>query len=145
MVASFAYVIEFHAYREVTMAAKYNLDEVSQQILNTDSASWIKKVRNKSTCFQLNPFHRNKMVKEKIHHRKAVSDIMGLLSEEKTKELSDYLETYKKSLEEESEIEDVQDLIRYYENNQKGLLPYQSQGLELSGHPKGLVLYPVSF
>ena len=34
---------------------------------NADGASWIKKVKDKSTCFQLDPFHRNKAVKEKIH------------------------------------------------------------------------------
>lgn len=61
-----------------------------------------------------------------------------MLSEEKTEELFEYLETYKNSLWEESEIEDAEELIRYYENNREGLLPYQSQGLELPEHPEGL-------
>ena len=138
VVAGFAAAREFHAYREAAIAAKYNLDEVSQRILNADGASWIKKVRDKSTCFQLDAFHRNKAVKEKIHHGKAVRDIMELLSEEKIEELFDYLETYKNSLGEESEMEEAQDLIRYYENNREGLVPYQSQGLELPKHPEGL-------
>ena len=38
----------------------------------------------------------------------------------------------------EEEIEDAEELIRYYENNREGLLPYQSQGLELPEAPEGL-------
>lgn len=136
--AGFASAKEFHAYREAAIAEKYNLDEVSQRILNADGASWIKKVKDKSTCFQLDPFHRNKAVKERIHNAKAVLEIMELLSGEKTEELFEYLETYKDSLWEEKEIEDAEELIRYYENNREGLLPYQSQGLELPEHPEGL-------
>lgn len=138
VVAGFSHAKEFHAYREAAIAEKYNLDEVSQRILNGDGASWIKNVRDKSTCFQLDPFHRNKAVKEKIHNKRAVHDIMELLSEEKIEELFDYLEAYKNSLGEDLEIEDAGELIRYFENNREGLLPYQSQGLELPEHPAGL-------
>lgn len=68
VVAGFAHAKEFHGYREAAIAEKYDLNEVSQRILNADGASWMKKVRDKSTCFQLNPFHRNKAVKETIHN-----------------------------------------------------------------------------
>lgn len=138
VVAGFAKAKEFHEYREAAIAERYNLDEVSQRILNADGASWIKKVKDKSTCFQLDPFHRNKAIKEKIHNQKAVQEIMELLEQEKTEELFCYLKTYRDSLFEEREIEDAEDLIRYYENNKEGLLPYQSQGLELPEHPEGL-------
>lgn len=50
----------------------------------------------------------------------------------------EYLELYRNSLSEDGEIEDVEELIRYYRNNKEGLLPYQSQGLELPKHPEGL-------
>lgn len=136
--AGYAGAREFHEYREAAIAEKYNLDEVSQRILNADGASWIKKAKDKSTCFQLDPFHRNKAAREKLHNRKAVQDVMGLLEEEKTKELFEYLETYRDSLWEEGEIADAEELIRYYRNNREGLIPYQSQGLELPEHPEGL-------
>lgn len=136
--AGFAKAKEFHEYREAAIAERYNLDEVSQRILNADGASWIKKVKDKSTCFQLDPFHRNKAVKERIHNRKAVHDIMELLEEEKTEELFSCLKTYRDSMWEEREIEDAEELIRYYENNREGLVPCQSQGLELGEHPEGL-------
>lgn len=138
VVAGFAKAKEFHAYREAAIAEKYNLEEVSQRILNADGASWIKKVKDKSTCFQLDPFHRNKAVKEKIHNRQAADDIMKLLEEEKIDELFGYLERYRNRLWEEVEIKDAEELIRYYESNREGLLPYQSQGLELPKHPEGL-------
>ena len=138
VVAGFAKAKEFQEYREAAIAEKFNLDEVSQRILNADGASWIKKVRDKSTCFQLDPFHKNKAVKEKIHDNKARKDIMELLENFELEELFRYLEIYRDSLSEESEIEDVDELIKYYENNRTGLIPYQEQGLELPEHPEGL-------
>ena len=138
VVAGFSKAKEFHEYREAAIGRMFNLDEVSQRILNADGASWIKKVKDKSTCFQLDPFHRNKAVKEKIRHPKACRDILELLQTEKIEEVFRYLELYRNSLCEEGEIQDVEDLIRYYENNREGLVPYQSQGLELPENPDGL-------
>lgn len=138
VVAGFSHAKEFHAYREAAIAQTFNLDEVCQRILNADGASWIKKVKDKSTCFQLDPFHRNKAVKEKIHNKKAQKDILELLAEEDIEGVFHYLELYKNSLSEEEEIKDAEELIRYYKNNKEGLLPYQSQGLELPENPEGL-------
>ena len=138
VVAGFARAKEFQEYREAAIAEKFNLDEVSQRILNADGASWIKQVKDKSTCFQLDPFHRNKAEKEKIHNRKAVRDIMELLETERIEELFEYLEVYKNSLGDDAEIDDAEELIRYYENNREGLRPYQSQELDLPEHPEGL-------
>ena len=53
VVAGFSKAKEFQAYREAAIAQEFNLDEVDQKILNADGASWIKKVKDKSTCFQL--------------------------------------------------------------------------------------------
>ena len=39
------------------------------------------------------------------------------------------------NLSDDDEMKDGEELIRYYKNNREGLLPYQSQGLEL---PEGL-------
>ena len=138
IVAGFAHAKEFHEYREAAIAERFNLDEVSQRILNADGASWIKKVKDKSTCFQLDPYHRNKVIKEKIHDKQAQKDILNLLQEEKIEEVFHYLELYKNSLSEDAEIEDAEELTGYYENNREGLLPYQSQGLELPENPEGL-------
>lgn len=124
--------------REAAIAREFNLDEVDQRILNADGASWIKKVKDKSTCFQLDPFHRNKAVKEKIHEPAARDAVLELIKGEEIEEVFRYLEIYRNSLSDEAEIEDVEELIRYYENNREGLLPYQSQELELPDPPEGL-------
>ncbi len=86
------------------IAQEFDLDEVSQRILNADGASWIKKVKDKSTCFQLDPFHRNKAVKEKIHEEAARDEILELLREEEIEELFRYLEISRNSLSDEGEI-----------------------------------------
>ena len=138
VVAGFSKAKEFQEYREAVIAQEFNLDEVGQRILNADGASWIKKVKDKSTCFQLDPFHRNKAVKEKIHEEEAQEAILELLREEKIEEVFRYLEIYRNSLCDDKEIEDAEELMRYYENNREGLLPYQSQGLELPEPPEGL-------
>ena len=110
---------------------------MDQRILNADGASWIKKVKDKSTCFQLDPFHRNKAVKGKIHEPAARDAVLELIKEEKIEEVFRYLKIYRNSLSDD-EIENVEELIRYYENNREGLLPYQSQELELPEPPEGL-------
>ena len=138
VVAGFEKAKEFHEYREAAIAQKYNLDEVEQRILNADGASWTKKGKDKRTSFQLDPFHRNKAVREKLHDERARKAVLGLLEEEKIDEMFQYLEIYKDSLSEEEEIADAADLLRYYENNREGLLPYQSQGLKLPDPPKGM-------
>ncbi len=138
VVAGFEKAKEFQEYREAAIAQKNNLDEVEQRILNADGASWTKKVKDKSTSFQLDPFHRNKAVREKLHDRRAQQAVLELLEEEKIEEMFQYLEIYKDSLGEEEEIADAEELLRYYENNREGLLPYQSQGLKLPEPPEGL-------
>lgn len=138
IVAGFEKAKEFHEYREAAIAQRYNLDEVEQRILNADGAVWTKKGKDKSTSFQLDPFHRNKAAREKLHNRGAQEAVLELLEEEKTEELFRYLEIYKNSLSEEEAIADVEELIRYYENNREGLLRYQSQGLDLPEPPEGL-------
>lgn len=138
VVAGFEKAKEFHEYREAAIAQKYNLDEVEQRILNADGASWTKKVKDRSTSFRLDPFHRNKAAKEKLHDRGAQEAVLELLAEEKIGEMFQYLEIYKDSLSEDEAIADAEGLLRYYENNREGLLPYQSQGLELPEAPEGL-------
>lgn len=138
VVAGFAGAKEFHEYREAAIAEKYNMDEICERILNADGASWTKKAKDRSTCFQLDPFHRNKALREKIHSPKAVSDVMELLGEGKAGEAIEYLELYRNSLWEDGEIEDAEELIHYYRSNEEGLLPYQLRGLELPPHPEGL-------
>lgn len=137
VVAGFSKAKDFHDYREAAIAEKFNLTEVDVRILNADGASWIKKVKDKSTCFQLDPFHRNKAIREKIHDKRAREAVDSYLEEKDLDGMFEYLEIYRDSLSEEAEIEEVRDLIRYFSNNREGLVPYQEQDIELPEHPKG--------
>lgn len=129
---------EFQEYREAVIADTFNLDETETRILNGDGGSWIRKVKDRSTVFQLDPFHRNKAVRELIHHKKAQRDLMELLEEKDIDGVFHYLTVYHDSLSDEKEIADTEALIRYYSNNRSGLLPYQDQIQDLPEAPDGL-------
>ena len=65
--------------KEATIAQKYNLDETEIRIMNADGAEWVKNICDAETIFQLDPFHRNKAIKENIPYPKAIK-ISGRMS-----------------------------------------------------------------
>jgi hypothetical protein len=136
--AGFAKSREFQDCREAVIAERFNLDEVETRILNGDGGSWIKKVKDPETVFQLDPFHRNKAVRERIHDKKAQRDILDLLNEKDIDGVFRYLRIYRNSLGDDQEIEDAEALLHYYENNRKGLLPYQAQLETMPDAPEGI-------
>ncbi len=138
VVAGFSKAKEFHEYREAAIARQYNLDEVNVRLMNADGASWIKKVKDKSTYFQLDPFHKYKAIKENVAHREAGKKLCELIERGEIENMFEYMEIYKNSLSEDKEIENMEELIRYFENNREGLLPYQERGIELPESPEGL-------
>lgn len=136
--AGFGEAKDFHERREAAIAKEYNLDETDVRLLNADGASWIKKVKDKSTHYQLDPFHKNKAVKENIPHKEAARQIQELLCKNKIEEMFNYLTIYKDSLSDDQEIEKVETLYQYFAKNKNGLIPYQERGLKLPPNPEGL-------
>ena len=136
--AGFANAKDFQEYREALIAEKFNLDEVETRILNGDGGGWIKKVKDKTTVFQLDPFHRNKALREQIHDKRAQKALLELLEGKNIDGVFEYLEIYKNSLSEDEDIADVEKLIKYYNNNRQGLLPYQEQIQNLPEPNEGL-------
>lgn len=102
---------EFWAYRELAIAKEFNLKGLSQRILNADGASWIRKIKAKSPCSQLDLFHRNKVVKEKIHEKATQEAIFEPLMEENVEGLLRHLNIYHNRLSEDDEIEDAEESI----------------------------------
>jgi len=137
--AGFNKASDFQKIREAMIASEYNLDEVQLRFLNGDGASWIKKTKDKETVFQLDPFHRNKSIRENLSHKKAIRDVMEMLEKEQIEEMFEYLTIYKDSLTDDTEIEKAEDLISYFTANREGLLPYQKRGLEIPESPAGLI------
>lgn len=138
VVAGFSKAKEFQAYREAAIAEKYNTDEIEIRLMNADGAEWIKHLNEADTVFQLDPFHRNKAIRDYVPYKEAVQAIHELLNNKDIDGLFGYLEIYRDSLSDENEIEKAEKLIGYFRNNRKGLLSYQDQGIVLPEHPNGL-------
>ncbi|MDR2889419.1 MAG: ISLre2 family transposase [Lachnospiraceae bacterium] len=136
--AGFTDAKDFHERREAAIAKEYNLAETDVRLLNADGASWIRKVKDKSTHYQLDPFHKNKAVKENIPHREAARRVQELLNKNAIEEMFSYLRIYKDSLSDDQEIEKVEGLYKYFTNNKEGLIPYQERGINLPANPDGL-------
>ena len=130
---------DFHRKREAKIAQEYNTDEAVYRILNGDGASWIKKVPDRDTVFQLDVFHRNEAVREKLAHKEAQEAIFEYLKQRDIAGMFEYLETYRNSLSEDDEINKVKELETYFRNNEDGLIPYQERGLDLPESPDGLL------
>ncbi len=139
VVAGFSKSKEFQEYREATIAKTYNLDETDIRIMNADGAEWIKNICDEDTVFQLDPFHRNKAIKENIPYPQASEAIHELLKQQDVDGLLAYLEIYRDSLYEDEEIEKANRLITYFKNNRDGLIPYTEKELELPENKQGLV------
>lgn len=137
--AGFSKAADFQRLREAMIASEYDLDEVQIRFLNGDGASWIKKTRDKETVFQLDPFHRNKAIRQNLFHKRAICDVMEFLENEQIEEMFEYLTIYKESLTDDNEIERAEDLIRYLSTNKEGLIPYKKRGLDIPESPNGLI------
>ena len=139
VVAGISNTIDFQNYREAAIAQRYNTDEIEMRLMNADGAQWIKNACEAETVFQLDPFHRNKAIRDYVSDKKAVAWINDLIEEKNINELFRFLDIYKESLSDDEEIEKIEKLHTYFKNNRDGLLPYQARGYKLPEHPKGLV------
>lgn len=99
----------------------------------------IARPRAADTVFQLDPFHRNRAIRDFVPYKEAVEAIHAFLDEKDIEGMFEYLEIYRDSLDDDNEIEKANKLITYFKNNRMGLLSYQDQGIVLPEHPKGLV------
>ncbi len=130
---------EFQRYREAAIAEVYDTAEIDVRLMNADGAEWVKNISEVDTIFQLDPFHRNKAIRENIPHVEAAEEVRRYLDKCDVEGMFDFLETYRNSLTEDEEIEKVDTLLKYFENNKDGLLPYQERGLSLPDPPEGIV------
>lgn len=93
---------DFHAKREV-----FNLDETEISILNADGVPWLKRVKDKSTIYQMDPFHKYQAIKENISAGEARKAIRELLDAGQLDEMFEYITIYRDSLGDDKEIEKV--------------------------------------
>ena len=129
--AGFADAEKFRERQEAAIAEVYDLDQTELRILNADGGSWTKTASLGADYFQLDQFHRNKAIKEKIHDKEAASSIYDYFRKKDLDGLFDYLETYQNSLSDDDDIQDVADLIEYFDHNRDGLIPYLERDIDL--------------
>lgn len=136
--AGFEEASAFHKAMEATIAREYDLEKTDLRLLNGDGAQWIKAMPDASAVFQLDPYHRNKAIQEKINDKRARKDIYEFLEDGRVDELLEYLSIYKDSITEDKWIKEAGELLEYFKTNREGLLPYQKQDLDIPESPEGL-------
>ena len=136
--AGFGPSSEFQALREATVASIYDLDIPEFRILNGDGAGWIRNVPEEDMVFQLDPFHRNKAIREGLRDKKAVREVHEYLKEQDVDGLFSYLRTLQESVPEEEDRVRIEELIRYLEGSRDGLVSYRERGLKIPESPEGL-------
>lgn len=129
--AGFADAEKFKERQEAAIAEVYDLDQTELRILNADGGSWTKTASSGADYFQLDVFHRNKAIKDHIHEKEAVNAIYENLHQKDLDGLFDYLEAYQNSLSDDNDIQDVADLIEYFDHNRDGLIPYLERDIDL--------------
>ena len=132
---------EFNKRKEAVLSSKYNTDEISVRIFNSDGGGWIKKLHdyNDEVHFQLDPFHIQKAIRSSDPGSDYSEQVSGMLRENKLDELFEYLDAVANSLESKTAEERVRRLLSYLRENRNGLIPYQKRGLNLPKLQDGLV------
>lgn len=132
---------EFNKRKEAVLSSKYNTDEISVRIFNSDGGGWIKKLHdyNDEAHFQLDPFHIQKAIKTSDPGGDYSKQVSGMLRENKLDELFEYLDAVANSLESKTAEERVRRLLSYLKDNRNGLIPYRKRGLNLPKLQDGLV------
>lgn len=143
MLAGMEKSTEFHEKREACIRKKYNADEIGQRVLNGDGGGWIKEPYDSEVIFQLDRYHVYKEITKKISDKKAQGEIRRLFDEEKPEEMLEYIEIYASSVERPDEKDKrskhARELYQYLNNNRKGLLPYNKQGITIPEPQEGII------
>ena len=136
--ANFEAAGKFRKRKEGVIANTYNVDEIETRLLNGDGAEWIKGAIDDTTHFQLDPFHRNKAIRQWVKNEDMRKEIFRLLYSKQIDLLLEYIEALSNSVEIEEERENLLSLLTYFRGNKDGLVPCHRQGLDLPEPPEGI-------
>lgn len=135
--AGFDSVRDFIRRKEGVIASVYRVDEIEMRVLNGDGANWITP-DNEATVYQLDPFHRNKAIREHVRDPELQKLIMGLLCDGNIDLLLEVIEASINSTMELEEQNKLQKLLDYFKNNKDGLVPYYRRERKIPPVNKGL-------
>jgi len=137
--ANFETTGKFQKRKEGVIAGTYNVDEIEIRLLNGDGANWIKNsIMDENTHFQLDPFHRNKAIRQWVKNPDMQKQIFKLLYEKRIDELLEYIEALTNSVDEKEERENLLELLTYFTNNKEGLVPCHRRKLNIPPPPNGV-------
>ena len=136
--ANFEGVEEFMKRKDGVIAETYNVDEIDMRMLGGDGANWIRRsLTDETVHFQLDAYHRNKWVMERVSDPEARKRIMKLLYAKEIDLLLHVIEAEALSANDEKDREDYMKLLGYFQKNKDGLVPYQQRGLDIPEAPEG--------
>ena len=136
--ASFESAEQFRERKEGAIASVYNVDEIQWRILNADGAEWAKRgIDSDQVIYQLDPFHRNKAIRENVPDKEIRSTMFKLLYRKEIDTLLDYIEAMQNSIEDNVQKEKYGKLLGYFKNNKDALISYKRRGIELPPAPEG--------
>lgn len=135
--ASFDGVKDFISRKEGIIASVYDVDEIELRVLNGDGANWIT-ANNDAAVYQLDPFHRNKAIREYVNDPELRTLMIKLLYAKDIDFLLAVIEASINSTMEPEEQEKRQKLFNYFSNNKDGLVPYYRRNGKLPPVNEGL-------
>jgi len=135
--AGFDNVKDFIRRKEGVIASVYCTDEIELRVLNGDGANWIT-ANNEAAVYQLDPFHRNKAIREYVSDPELQKIMMDLLYAKDIDLLLAVVEASINSTIEPEEQDKRQKLLDYFRNNKDGLVPYYRRGGKIPQVNEGL-------
>lgn len=135
--AGFEPAREFLARKEGVIADTYNVDEVRLRVLNGDGGAWIRPAED--AIFQLDPFHRNKAIREYVDDPGLQETMRTLLAEGRVDDLLSCVEASIDSTLDPVQRENRRKLYSYFNYDRRALLPYDKRGIEIPPVNPGLL------
>ena len=136
--AGFEGVEDFIRHKEGVIASVYRVDEIDLRILNGDGANWISAHKDEVAIYQLDPFHRNRAIREYVNDPELQDLMIDLLYAKDIDKLLAVIEASVNSTIEPDEQEKRQRLLDYFSNNKEGLIPYYRRGEKIPPVNEGL-------
>lgn len=129
--ASFEKKEEFDKNKEGLVASRYAVDDIELRVYNGDGAGWIRHKNTDTSIDVLDPFHRNKKIKECVRDPEFAELLRQHLYNKDIDLLLTCLEAQINSVTDPVDVVKLQELQRYYAENRKSLLGYYDRGIPI--------------
>jgi hypothetical protein len=129
---------DFVGRKKGVIASVYRVDEIELRVLNEDGANWIVGNKDDIAVYQLDSFHRNKVIREYVSDPELRDLMLELLYVKDIDKLLAVIEASINSTMDPEEQEKRQKLFNYFSNNKDGLVPYYRRGEKLPPVNEGL-------